>query len=45
MFPFSLFRSYRRPTLREWWSYFGSFGDDFFGDDIDANEANPPADH
>jgi len=22
-----------QPGLREWWAYFGSFGDDMFGDD------------
>jgi hypothetical protein len=30
------FRSRRRLAAREWWAYFGSFGDDFFGDDPDA---------
>jgi hypothetical protein len=43
MVPFSLLRSRRRPTLRDWWAYFGSFGDDFFGDDIEAFDGVPSA--
>ena len=23
-----------RPSIRGWWAYFGSFGDDIFGDDL-----------
>ena len=30
----SLFRPRRRPTASDWWEYLGSFGDDFFGDDL-----------
>lgn len=32
----NLFRTCRvRPKRdRDWWAYFGSFGDDFFGDDM-----------
>jgi hypothetical protein len=36
MFRFPLLRSTRRPTSLDWWAYFGSFGDDFFGDDAEA---------
>jgi hypothetical protein len=28
-----MLRSRRRLRAREWWRYFGSFGDDFFGDE------------
>ncbi|MET0144071.1 MAG: hypothetical protein ABW328_04700 [Ilumatobacteraceae bacterium] len=30
-----LFRFRSRPSLRDWWAYFGSFGDDLFGDEHD----------
>jgi len=33
---FLFFRSRRRVPARDWWAYFGSFGDDFFSDDLDA---------
>jgi hypothetical protein len=36
MFRCSFFRSRPRLTVREWWAYFGSYGDDFFGDDVGA---------
>ena len=36
MYRLSRFRCRRRLTVREWWAYFGSYGDDFFGDDVGA---------
>ena len=42
MLRFPIFRSRRRPTMRDWWAYFGSFGDDFFGDDGGAPTTTPP---
>ena len=34
-----------RPTARDWWDYFGSFGDDFFGDDpLDGGDDPSEAD-
>ncbi len=35
MYFLDLLRVRSRPSLREWWAYFGSFGDDVFGDDDD----------
>lgn len=36
---FLFFRSRRRLAARDWWAYFGSFGDDFFGDEADVAAA------
>jgi hypothetical protein len=32
-------RRRRRSNGPDWWTYFGSFGDDFFGDDADETSA------
>lgn len=32
-----------RPPTRDWWAYFGAFGDDFFGDDVIGDEELSPA--
>jgi hypothetical protein len=32
----------RRPA-RDWWAYFGAFGDDFFGDDGVGDDDLSPA--
>jgi hypothetical protein len=37
----SLFRARRRPTASDWWEFFGSFGDDFFGDDLVGDGDEP----
>jgi hypothetical protein len=29
-----------RPALGEWWDYLGSFGDDFFGEELDERDGS-----